>query len=67
MTRFDQRLAELDAFIQANKRWPRKDEQPSLYQWASHHSKSQELKSRKAAILLGDFATRDPDQSAKDS
>lgn len=52
MARFHDRLSELDAFISRHKRWPRKDELPSLYQWCSANSKIQELRCRKAALLL---------------
>lgn len=52
MARFHERLSELDWFLSAHGRWPRRIEAPSLYQWASTHNKTAEIRSRRAALLL---------------
>jgi len=52
MERFQEWLNELDWFLSAHGRWPRKIEAPGLYQWASANNKTAEIRSRRAALLL---------------
>ena len=52
MAKFNDRLCELDWFLSAHGRWPRKIEAPGLYQWASANSKTAEIRSRRGALLL---------------
>lgn len=47
MARFQEWLNELDWFLSAHGRWPRKIEAPALYQWASTHNKTAEIRSRR--------------------